>query len=103
MCAKNNTKETSPAIPFEQRLERLQEIVSSLEQGKVSLADSISLYKEGLGHTQECREELENAHHEIKVLSQGQWEDFSAEMSSTDDQINSITAGAYDTNEDNRD
>ena len=92
MSAKTNTKE----IPFEQRLERLQEIVSSLEQGKVSLADSINLFKEGLGHTQQCREELEKAHHEIKILSQGQWEDFSAEISSTDDHINSITASLSD-------
>lgn len=95
MCAKNNIKN----IPFENRLERLQEIVSSLEQGKVSLADSINLYKEGLGHTQQCREELEKAHHEIKILSQGQWEDFSSETSSTDEHINSIVASLSDKNE----
>lgn len=99
MCAKNNIKE----ILFEQRLERLQEIVSSLEQGKVSLADSIKLYKEGLGHTQECREELEKAHHEIQILSQGQWDDFSAEISSTDDHINSIVASLGDKNENTHD
>ncbi len=96
MCAKTSIKN----IPFELRLERLQEIVGSLEQGKVSLADSIALYKEGLGHTQQCREELEKAHHEIKILSQGQWEDFGVELASTDDQINSITHSLGDTKPD---
>ena len=103
MSSKNSETEISKEIPFEQRLERLQEIVSSLEQGKVSLADSIDLFKEGLGHTQECREELEKARHEIKILSQGQWEDFSTEISSTDDHINSITASLNNTNENDND
>ncbi len=70
-------------LPFETKMERLQEIVSSLEQGKVSLAESIALYKEGLQHSQKCREELEKARHEIQILSQGQWEDFNLDLVNT--------------------
>lgn len=82
------TKKTAKVqdIPFEDRVERLQEIVDALEQGQVSLAQSIDLYKEGLTHTQVCREELEKARHEIQILTQfssaeetAQWEDYEIE------------------------
>lgn len=68
MVAKKST-EKAQTIAFEDRVERLQEIVEALEQGNVSLADSIDLYKEGLSHSKLCREELEKARHEIQILT----------------------------------
>lgn len=61
---------------FEERIERLQEIVGSLEQGQVTLEDSIKIYKEGVEHVKQCREDLDKARHEIKILTKGQWVDF---------------------------
>ncbi len=90
------SKKKEQEIAFEVRLDRLKEIVSNLEQGKIPLDQSIALYKEGLIHTQKCREELEKAQHEVQVLSQGQWEDFSVELPSSKDYLDNLA----DNNED---
>ena len=56
---------------FEERLARLQAIVSTLESGNAPLAESVSLYKEGLAHAAACREQLEKARHDIKICTEG--------------------------------
>lgn len=66
----------SKELSFEHKMDRLQEIVSLLEQGSISLADSVKLYKEGLDLTTKCKEELEKARHEVKILQNGNLEDF---------------------------
>lgn len=65
-----NKKSTKEDISFENRVERLQKIVESLEQGNVTLAESLILYKEGVEHSNLCRQELAKAQLEIQVLSQ---------------------------------
>ncbi len=65
---------------FEHKMDRLQEIVSLLEQGKVSLADSVKLYKEGLDLTTKCKEELEKAKHEVKILQNDSLENFDSDI-----------------------
>lgn len=77
-------------LNFENKMNRLQEIVSLLEQGTVSLADSVKLYKEGLDLTQKCREELEKAKHEVKILQNDTLENFESEIDhsySSEDEI----------------
>ena len=44
---------------FEERLTRLQAIVTSLESGNSPLEESVALYKEGLAHVAACRKQLE--------------------------------------------
>ena len=44
---------------FEERLARLQAIVTTLETGDSPLEESVALYKEGLAHAAACREQLE--------------------------------------------
>lgn len=65
---------------FEHKMDRLQEIVSLLEQGKVSLADSVKLYKEGLDLTTKCKEELEKAKHEVKILQNDSLKNFDSDI-----------------------
>ena len=62
-------KKKEPA--FEERLARLQAIVAALESGNTPLAESVALYKEGLAHAAACREQLEQARHDIKICSEG--------------------------------
>ncbi len=83
-------------LVFEERIERLKEIVFSLEQGKTGLEQSIALFKEGLLHTQKCREELDKAQHEIRILSQGQWEEYSADLKSTEDHLAELSTNTFD-------
>ena len=67
-------------LSFEDKMNKLQEIVDLLEQGKITLAESVKLYKEGLELTQKCKEELEKAKHEVKILLNDTLEDFESNI-----------------------
>ncbi len=75
---------------FENRLSRLNEIVTLLEQGEISLAESVTLYKEGLELSSKCKEELEKAKHEIKILQNGNMENFIVEIDQSQEHINAL-------------
>ncbi len=70
MAAKKNTPS------FEDRLRRLQEVVSALENGELPLEDSVRLYKEGLALSRSCREQLEKARNEVRLLTEEGLEPF---------------------------
>lgn len=53
---------------FEENLQRLEEIVSSLEEGNISLENSINLFEEGMKLTRECNEKLESIENRINIL-----------------------------------
>lgn len=58
---------------FEDRLRRLQEVVAALENGELPLEDSVRLYKEGLTLSRSCREQLEKARNEVRLLTGKAW------------------------------
>lgn len=64
---------------FEERLARLQAIVTTLEAGDSPLEESVALYKEGLAHAAACREQLEKARHEIRLCTETGTEPFDAD------------------------
>ena len=66
-------------MTFEARLQRLQEIVAALESGTLPLEDSVNVYKEGLALTKSCREQLEKARNEVRLLSDGEFKAFEPE------------------------
>ena len=51
--------------PFEQLYGKLEERVSKLEQGGLSLEDSIALYEEGMTLARACQQRLDEA--ELKI------------------------------------
>lgn len=61
---------------FEERLARLQAIVTALEAGSSPLEESVALYKEGLAHAAACREQLEKARHDIRLCTENGTEPF---------------------------
>lgn len=63
---------------FEERLSRLQTIVTALESGNSPLEESVALYKEGLAHVAACREQLEKARHDIRLCTETGTEPFDA-------------------------
>ena len=65
-------EQPQPKLSFEQALARLEQIVSQIEEGKVSLEDSIDRYAEGIKLIQQCRAILESAEKKIQLLSQGE-------------------------------
>ncbi|MBR1724308.1 MAG: exodeoxyribonuclease VII small subunit [Ruminococcus sp.] len=52
---------------FEKSVKRLEEIVSKLEAGDLTLAESIQLYKEGSELAESCRSALRTAELSVKV------------------------------------
>lgn len=69
---KNTPKNASLPESFEERLARLQEIVSSLEAGNLPLEQGLTIYKEGVELSRSCRQQLEKARNEVRLLtSQG--------------------------------
>lgn len=63
---------------FESRLERLKEVVEKLERGDQPLEEGVALYKEGLELVKACGKQLENARHEVTIVSQGLIKEFDA-------------------------
>ena len=59
-------------VTFEQALEKLEEIVSQIEEGEVSLEESIEKYAEGTKLIQQCRQILDAAEKKIQLLTKGQ-------------------------------
>lgn len=55
-------------MQFEEALEKLEEIVNTLENEEVSLEKSIALYKEGMAVSAICQEKLALAKGEITQL-----------------------------------
>lgn len=62
------SKKTSKGS-IEHSLERLQEIVEILEEGKVSLDNALELFEEGIHLSKECGEKLKAAELRIRKLT----------------------------------
>ncbi len=55
-------------MKFEKALKRIEDIVEALEQGDVSLDDSLKLFEEGQSLLKFCREKLTKVEKKVKVL-----------------------------------
>nr|WP_325186410.1 exodeoxyribonuclease VII small subunit [uncultured Oscillibacter sp.] len=58
-------------VTFEQQLQRLEEIVASLEKGDVPLADSLALFEEGTKLIGSCTKQLDQAEQQVVKLMKG--------------------------------
>ena len=62
-------KEPSAAAPgFEKALAELESIVAKMEDGGLTLEQSLAAHKRGLELARQCRERLEAARQQVKVL-----------------------------------
>ena len=67
-------------ITFEQAMNRLEEIVSALENNQISLEKSVELFKEGIQLTKLCNDKLEGIENKVaKILVDGKLEDLNLE------------------------
>lgn len=60
-----------PKKTFEQSLTELEKLVAQLEQGELSLDQSLKLYEKGVGLTRFCHDELQKAQLKIEELKAG--------------------------------
>ena len=58
-------------LKFEDALEKLEKIVTSLESGKVSLDKSLKTYEEGVKLANTCHRMIEKAQKKVEILVKG--------------------------------
>lgn len=57
-------------MKYEEKIKRLEEIISLMEKGQLSLEDSIEFYEEGIKIHNELVKTLEKAEGKIRVISE---------------------------------
>jgi len=68
--SKRSDEAKATEMSFEEALERLESIVSRLEEGEVPLEESLEAYAEGTRLARRCLERLDRAETMIKKLSE---------------------------------
>ena len=70
-------------MKFEEALKRLEKIVEELENGSLSLDDSLEKYEEGIKLSKACSKKLEVARKKVEILLRS--EDGSVELKAFDE------------------
>ena len=75
------TKKDNKEFNLEKALENLEELVSSMENGELSLEDSLKAFERGIKLTRECQTALKDAEQKVQVLinEEGDTEDMESE------------------------
>ncbi len=68
--AKNDKNKDIEKLNFEQSIDQLTEIVSRIEQGQISLEDSLQQYERGMKLIRHCRDILAKAEKRIEKISE---------------------------------
>jgi exodeoxyribonuclease VII small subunit len=55
-------------MKFEDGLRRLEEIVNTMDEGKVSLDEALNLFKQGLLLTKELAQQLDEIEQKVEIL-----------------------------------
>ena len=66
----------APVVSFESCLDELEKIVKELESGDMPLERSLELFEKGMGLSETCRKQLEQAETRVEVLirKEGKWQ-----------------------------
>ena len=75
------TKKQQTRFDFEQALEDLEALVCSMEDGELSLEDSLQAFEKGIKLTRKCQAALKQAEQKVQVLinENGDTEDLEVE------------------------
>ena len=84
MCIRDSSNSKKKSLNFESTLSEIEKIIESLEEGNLSLEDSIEAYEKGISLTKACQKMLSDAELKIKKLSSKEGEDVSFEDISND-------------------
>jgi len=70
--AENKRKNDLNRLSFEEAIKELGNIVSRIEQGEISLQDSLGQYERGMALIKHCREILKKAEKRIEKISESE-------------------------------
>jgi exodeoxyribonuclease VII small subunit len=63
-------KKTEPSLPdFSQSLKKLEDIVTSMENGELSLEHALKQYEQGVALARQCQQALQEAQKRVQQLS----------------------------------
>ena len=68
-------KKTTKAPGFEQSLKELESLVEKMEQGDLSLEDSLSHFERGVQLSRACQQALKEAEQKVEILMQKNGQD----------------------------
>ena len=60
--------DTAPKFEFEKALAELNNLVSQMERGDISLEDALSHFEKGIQLTRQCQQALQEAEQKVSVL-----------------------------------
>ena len=60
------------SVSYEEMIARLEEIVSQMESGKLSLEETMRVYKEALTLSEKCSKVLEKFRGEVTIVRKGE-------------------------------
>ena len=63
-----NKSAAKTAVQFEKSLDQLKQVVAELEDGNLTLTESLEKYQQGIASLKQCHASLENAKKQIEVL-----------------------------------
>ena len=69
------TKKSTKTPGFEQSLKELESLVEKMEQGDLSLEDSLSHFERGVELSRACQKELKEAEQKVEILMQKNGQD----------------------------
>lgn len=55
-------------MSFEKKIDRLEQIVKKMEDGEITLDDSLRFFEEGVKLARECQGQLQEAEQKVKLL-----------------------------------
>jgi len=61
-------KKTTTSFDFEKALANLEELVTAMEEGELSLEESLQAFEKGVKLTRECQSALDQAEQKVQLL-----------------------------------
>lgn len=72
MKTENQDQQPPPALNFEESLDQLEQLVTQIENGELSLDESLKVFEKGIKLTQHCQKTLSEAEQKVKILTENQ-------------------------------
>lgn len=82
---KKSSPPPSPVAAFEQSLQELEQLVTSMEAGDLPLEQSLAAYERGVGLYRQCQQALEQAQLRVKLLNDPAQPDAAVPFNAADD------------------
>ncbi|EAW32069.1 exodeoxyribonuclease VII small subunit [marine gamma proteobacterium HTCC2143] len=77
---------TKKSIDFEEALDQLEELVEDMENGDLTLEESLKAFEQGIKLTRECQSALSQAEQKVQLLIEENGKLKSVDITNSDDQ-----------------